>query len=58
MALASALEQGLARADADGCLDRLFHATYDEVLAPLRLPQRTVIQLANPVWTPPPRSTP
>lgn len=58
VALATALEQGLARADADGCLDKLFHATYDEVLAPLRLPQRTVIQLANPVWTPPPRSTP
>lgn len=58
VALATALEQGLARADADGCFDRLFHATYDDVIAPLRLPQRTVIELANPVWTPSPRGTP
>lgn len=56
--LAGALEQGLARASEDGCLDRLFHATYDDVLAPLRLTQRTVIELANPVWTAPARSAP
>jgi hypothetical protein len=50
-ALADALDVGLARAEADGCLDRLFHATYDEVLAPLKLASRTAITLPNPVWT-------
>jgi len=50
-ALAEALELGLARADADGCLDRLFHATYDAVLAPLQLDARTVIPLPNPLWS-------
>ena len=50
-ALAGAIALGLARAEADGSLDRLFHATYDEVLAPLRLDSRTTIALRNPLWS-------
>jgi hypothetical protein len=56
--LARALAAGLARAEADGCLDRLFHATYDDVLAPLRLDSRIVLALGNPVWTAPRRNPP
>ena len=56
-ALASALERGLNRAQADGSLDRLFDATFDDALRPLRLSARTTLVLRNPTWTPP-RSAP
>jgi len=57
-ALAHALEDGLRRAIADGCLPRLFEATYAQELRALALPSRSILALPNPTWSGDPAATP
>ena len=52
-ALAGALTDGLARAQADGLLQALFQRTYGEALATLALDARHTIALPNPTWPAP-----
>ena len=52
-ALAGALADGLARAQADGSLQALFQRTYGEALAALVLDTRHTIALPNLIWSTP-----
>lgn len=54
-ALAQALEQGLERAIANGKFDALFNQMHGPVLDALKIPQRRVISLQNPLL---PEATP
>lgn len=47
--LARLLEQGFAKAMADGTFDALFNATYLPVLEELKVSQRTLVKLTNPL---------
>lgn len=47
--LARLLEQGFAKAMADGTFDALFNATYLPVLKELKVSQRTLVKLTNPL---------
>lgn len=47
--LARLLEQGFAKAIADGTFDALFNATYLPVLEELKVSQRTLVKLTNPL---------
>lgn len=49
VALADALATGLERAQRDGSLERLFQRTYGAQLAALRLHERRVLELENPL---------
>lgn len=47
--LARLLEQGFAKAMVDGTFDALFNATYLPVLEELKVSQRTLVKLTNPL---------